>query len=246
MIQSKRGLLLAAVVTVMAGLVLTFPARIAYQWASPPDLALSGLHGTVWSGKADAAMAKGVYLEDLSWRIKPLKLFTGKAMYHVAATPVSGFVEADLGLGIGGTLTLENLAASLPLQLLAGPLNMRGLQGSASFQFERIALKGDLPVAADGSLEVRGLLAPRISREPIGGYRVEFFSEDDGIGASVEDTDGVVDIAGSLKINSDRAYRFIAQVIAKPDAPDRLKTQMQYLPPANDRGQQELRIEGNF
>ena len=68
----------------------------------------------------------------------------------------------------------------------------------------------------------------------------------DGIGASVEDTDGVVDIAGSLQINSDRSYRFIAQVVAKSEAPERLKTQMQYLPPANDRGQQELRIEGSL
>lgn len=246
MIQSKRGLLLVAVATVLAGLVLMFPARIAYQWVSPPELSLSGLHGTVWRGSAEAALAGGLYLEDLSWRIRPLRLLTGKAVYSISATPVSGFIEADVGLGLGGTLTFHDLAASLPLHLLAAPLKMRGLQGSASLQFERIAIKDGLPVGADGTLEVRNLLAPRVSREPIGGYRIEFFSEDDGIGASVEDTDGVVDIAGSLQINNDRSYRFIAQVVAKSEAPERLKTQMQYLPPANDRGQQELRIEGSL
>ncbi len=246
MIQSKRGLLLVAGVTVLAGLVMMFPARVAYHLAAPADVSLSGLHGTVWLGQADAGLARGAYLEDIRWRIKPLGLFTGKVLYRIEATPVSGFIESDLGVGIGGTLTLSDLRASVSLQAFSDALQVRGLRGNASLQFERIRVQDNLPVAADGFVEVRDLLVPRISREPIGGYRVEFFTQDDGISASVEDTDGVVDIAGSLQVNADRTYQFLAQVVAKPEAPQRLKTQMQYLPPANDRGQQELRIEGSL
>lgn len=246
MIQSKRGLLLVASITVLTGLLLMFPARVAYHWAAPAGLALSGLQGTVWAGQAEAASAQGAYLQDIRWRFKPLGLFTGKIVYRVEAAPSSGFIESDLGIGIGGTLMLSDLTASLPLQPLSDALQIRGLRGNASLQFERIRLRDNLPVAADGFLEVRDLLVPRISREPIGGYRIEFFSQEGGIGASVEDTDGVVDIAGSLQLNADRSYQFLAQVVAKPEAPDRLKTQMQYLPPANDRGQQELRIEGSL
>jgi len=246
LIQSKRGLLLVAGITVITGLVLMFPARVAYRWAAPVDLALSGLQGTVWYGQADAGLTRGAYLQDIRWRIKPLGFFTGKIVYHIEATPASGFIESDLGVGIGGALTLSDLKASLPLQPLSGALQMRGLRGNASLQFERIRLEGNLPVAADGFLEVRDLLVPRIARESIGGYRIEFFSQDGGIAASVEDTDGVVDIAGRLQVNADRSYQFLAQVVAKPEAPQRLKTQMQYLPPANDRGQQELRIEGSL
>jgi len=246
LIQSKRWLLLVGVITVVTGLALTFPARIAYRWFAPDELALSGIHGSVWNGKADAAAAAGIYVLELRWRIKPLQLLTGKAVYRIEASPASGFIEADVGVGLGGTIVLADLAAALPLNLFAQPLGMRGLQGNASLQFDRIEFQNDLPVEADGTLEVSSLLAPRIAREPIGGYRIEFFSQDDGIGASVEDTDGVVDIAGSLQINSDRSYQFIAQVVAKPQAPARLRTQMQYLPPANERGQQELRIEGSL
>lgn len=246
MIESKRGLLLVAVITVIAGLVLLFPARIAYRWFVPAELAMSGIQGTVWLGNADAALVRGFYLRDVQWRLKPLGLFTGKLAYRVEATPSSGFAETDIGIGLGGTLTLSDLAASLSLQQLSDSLNIRGLRGNASLQFERIVLQGNLPVSADGSVEVRGLLVPRIARDSIGGYRVDFFSQDSGIGASVEDTDGVIDIAGSLQFNDDGSYQFLAQVIAKPEAPERLKTQMQYLPPANDRGQQELRIEGSL
>ena len=68
--------------TIVVGMVITLPARVAYQWLSLPDVALSGLHGTVWKGKADAANVRGVYLEDLTWHIKPLQLFLGKAAYE--------------------------------------------------------------------------------------------------------------------------------------------------------------------
>ncbi|MGI9223330.1 MAG: type II secretion system protein N [Woeseiaceae bacterium] len=246
MIHSKRRLLLVAGITVITGLVLMFPSRIAYRWAAPTEVSLSGLSGTVWNGQAGAGLVKGVYLKDIGWRFKPLGLFTGKIVYRVEAAPASGFIESNLGVGIGGKLTVSDLKASLPLQPLSGALQIRGLRGNASLQFERIRLQDNLPVAADGILEVRDLLVPRIARDPIGGYRIEFFSQDDGIAASVEDTDGVVDIAGSLQVNADRSYQFLAQVAAKPEASQRLKTQMQYLPPANDRGQQELRIEGSL
>ena len=246
MIRSIRGLSIVAVITVLVALVISFPARVAYKWLGPSDVALSGLQGTVWSGKADAAMARGVYLRDLSWRFRPLRLFTGKAAYRIEGTPQSGFIEAELAIGFGGALAFSDLTASLPLAPLAGPLRITGLQGNASLQFERITIEQQVPVEADGALEVSGLLLPRITRAPIGGYRAEFFTQESGIGASIEDTDGAVDIAGSLQLNRDGSYQFLAQVIAKDGAPEGLRRQLQYLPPANDRGQQELRVEGSL
>ena len=246
MIRSARGLLLVAVVTLVIGLVVLFPARIAYRWIAPAPIAMTGLHGSVWSGGATAATVSGAYLQDLSWRFRPLRLFTGKVAYRVEATPVSGFMEGNIGFGIGGRVSISDLVASLPLQMFASSFNIRGLQGSASLQFEIIKLEDSLPVAANGTVEVSNLAAPAISRESIGGYRAEFFTQDGGIAASVEDTDGRVDIAGSLQVNEDRSYQFIAQLAAKPDAPADLRRQLQYLPPANDRGQQELRIEGSL
>lgn len=246
MIQSKRGLLLVAVFTAITGIIALFPARVAYHWASPEGIAISGIHGTVWRGSADAVGASGVYLGDIEWRIKPLRLFTAKAVFGIEASPGSGFIEGDLGVGLGGTVSVSNLVASLPLQMFEEALRIRGLRGSASLQFESIALLDALPVVADGTLQVSGLVAPRLTRESIGGYRAEFFTQESGISASVEDTDGVVDIAGSLQLSADGSYQFIAQLVAKPEAPEGLKKQLQYLPPANDRGQQELRIEGSL
>ena len=246
MIRSKRGLLLTAVLTVVVGLTILFPARIAYRWLSPDELAVSGITGTVWRGNARAAAANGVYLADVSWKFVPWRIFTGKLAYKIDASPVSGFVEGVAGFGVGGSIVVSDLAASLPLPMFADVLNIRGLAGVASLQFAKLKLRDGIPVAADGNLQVDNLVVPALSRESIGGYRAEFSTQRDGIAASVEDTDGVVDLAGSLKLSNDRSYTFLGQVIAKPETPATLQRQMQFLGSADARGQRELRLEGSL
>ena len=248
MIRSPRGLLLLAVLTLVVGLIVMLPARVAYQWLSPPQLALSGISGTAWRGAADAAETSGIVLRDISWSVRPLQLLTGRLVYKVNGAPVSGFIEGDVFVGIGRSFDLwsEGVRASLPLQAFAGVLNLPGLSGNSSLQFEQIELSDGKPVKLDGVLDIANLVAPRITRGSIGGYRVEFFSESDGVSASVEDTDGVIDIAGSLQLKSDGSYQLLAQIIAKASTPADLRRQIERLPPVDDRGRRELRIEGSL
>lgn len=246
MIQRNRSLTLLAVLTLVTAMVITFPARVAYQWASPPHVKLSGIQGTIWRGNAREFSTNGVYLRDLTWRMRPLQLFTGKAGYDISGSPVSGFFESEIALGLGGTLTLENLSASVPLQMFAAAANINGLSGGASLKFERLELESGRPTVMDGTVDVANLVVPALSSASIGGYRAEFFTQNNGIVASVEDTDGVIDLAGSLQLNADKSYAFLGQVVAKPNAPESLKRQIGYLPVANDRGQHELRLEGSY
>lgn len=244
MIKTKRGLLLVALLTLTVAIIVMLPARVAYRWAAPVGVAVSGMQGTAWRGHADAVSVNDIYIGDVSWQLKPLHLFTGQAKYHVQGAPVSGFVEADIGIGIGGKLIVSELAASLPLNLFAKSLNVSGLNGDASLQFERIEVVAGLPVAASGSVRVNGLVAPRLSRDSIGGFEAEFFTQNNGIAATIEDTDGVVDIAGSLQVLGDRSYQFLGKIAAKPGAPAGLKRQLEYLGSADERGLRELRLEG--
>ena len=244
--QTRSRLLTVGLVTFAAGLILFFPARVAYQWFAPESISLSGIGGSVWSGQAREAQAHGIYLRELSWHLKPASLLTGKLAYTIAARPTSGFVDASVGLGITGNVTITDLKASLSLQSLQQTVGMPGLRGKVNAQFERLKFADGLPVAANGVLEVADLVAPAVYRASIGGYRAEFFTQDSGVVASVEDTDGVVDLAGSLRIASDRSYQFIAQLAPKGNTPATLREQMRFLGSANERGQHELRLEGKL
>lgn len=242
----KRGLALIAIVTLIVGLIAMFPARVAYQWASSPLIAMGGIEGTVWSGSASQFSTNGVYFRDLRWRIRPLQLFTGKASYVISGTPVAGSFDAEISIGLGGTVTLRNVAAFIPLQMLESAANVPGLRGSASLQFERLELVGGRPAALDGSIDVANLVVPMLSRTSLGGYRADFFTQNNGIIASVEDTDGVLDLAGRLEVRLDGSYEFLGKVQAKSNTPESIANQMKYLPLVDDSGQRELRLEGSY
>lgn len=245
MIQRTRGLLMLTVLTVVVALIITFPARIAYRWMSPPLVQLSGIHGTVWNGGAREFATHGVYLRDLTWRMRPLQLFTGKASFDVTGSPAAGFFESELAIGLGNTVTLTNLSAAVPMQMFEEAANIAGLRGNASLQFERFELTAGRATAMNGIVDVADLVVPMLSSAPLGGYRAEFFTQDTGIVASIEDRDGVVDLAGSLQLNPDKSFAFLGQVIQKPNTPKSLANQLRYVP-ANDRGQHELRYEGQY
>ena len=246
MIRRKRGLFLVAGLTIVVGVVVLFPARVAYQLASPPHVAKGGFSGTVWHGRAREFSTNGVYLRDLEWRIRPLGLLSGKAVYTISGSSVRGFLNSDVSIGSGGRVALSNLQAALPLQMLEKAVGVAGLRGDASVRFERLVLEAGRPVAVDGIIDVSGLVVPLVGQSSLGGYRAEFFTQNNGIVASVEDTDGVVDLAGSLQINPDKTYSFVGQVVAKPNTPDALRQRLQYLPKTDRPGQHQLRLDGSY
>ncbi len=243
---TRRRLIIAGFLTLFAGLVILFPARVAYNWFAPPGIAMSRIDGTIWSGSAKHLSAGGVYATNVRWHSRPLHLLAGRLAFAVEGSLVSGFIESNLAFGFGGDIYLSELTGSLPVQLLEHATGVAGLQGILNIQFDRLHLSDGLPVAATGVAEVSGLLIPLVSQTPIGGFRAEFFTEQDGVVASIEDSNGIFDLAGSLRISSDRNYQFLGQVAAKPETPPQIREQMRFLGSPNERGQYELRLEGQL
>jgi general secretion pathway protein N len=244
--MTRARYVIIGTITLLVGLLVIFPARVAYHWVAPPGVALSGIDGSIWRGQASEGEVSGIYLRNVRWGMRPLALFRGQLGYAIEADAASGFAEGIATIGIGGSAALEDLSASLSLRDFQGIVGMPGLDGMVNLQFERLVFENGIPIAADGNLQVANLRAPLIYRSPIGGFSVEFFTQESGVMASVEDTDAIVDIAGSLSLSPDRTYQFLAQVAPKADTPADLKEQMRFLGTANERGQYELRLEGQL
>ncbi|MGI9273196.1 MAG: type II secretion system protein N [Woeseiaceae bacterium] len=244
--HKRSRLIVLGVVTFVVGVVLFFPARVAYRWFAPEEIKVSGISGSVWQGSASEALVSGVYLRDLDWRIHPLSLISGKLSYAIESQLASGFLEGDIGVSIMGKIVGSDINAALPLQAMQSALGVPGLQGSLSAEISDLEIDNGLPVAMDGVVNVSRLIVPLVQRESLGGFKAEFMTQDSGIVASVEDTDAVVDIAGSLQVGSDRSYQFIAQLSPKENTPAPVREQMKFLGSANERGQHELRLEGQL
>lgn len=243
---ARNRLIVACAVTLFAGLIILFPARIAYHWFAPPGIALGGIAGSVWHGTASQASIGGLYLGELRWRMRPLNLIRARASFDIDASPAGGVLDGIAAIGFGGDVYLANTRAALPLHAIAALVGVPGLRGTATADIKRLRLSDGLPIAADGNAEVRGLVLPLVSPQAIGGYRIEFFTQEDAVVASVEDTDGFVDIAGRLLLGRDRSYEFLGQLAPKPETPSPVVEQMRFLGSPNARGQYELRLEGTL
>ena len=243
---TRRRLIVVGLLTLAAGLVILFPARVAYNWFAPPGIVISGISGSIWSGAARRVSIGDFYVGNLTWRAHPHRLLLGQLAYAIQGRPAGGFIESNFAIGFGGSIYLNDLIGSAPIQLLEKVSGIRGLRGNASVKLERLTLSDGVPIAADGTLEVSDLTLPLVAATPIGGFRAEFFTQQDGVMASVEDTDGVVDLAGSFTLTRDRNYRFLGQLAAKPETPAQVRQQMVFLGTPNERGQYELRLEGQL
>ena len=244
MIRSRVGLISIGVITLILGLIVKFPARVAAHWLLPPEIAINGIEGSAWNGSAREASAGGIYVRDVKWNFNVMQMFTGALSYDIEATPVSGFFESRVSVGMGGAISMSELRAALPLSLFSEATGVHGLQGKASLTFDRLELLDGLAVVADGTIDIADLIVPIVGRDSLGGYEIEFFTQNNGVSASITDSDGVLDLAGSLQIRNDRSFEFLGLVVPKPETPTAIRQQLRFLPPANDQGQQELRLEG--
>ena len=166
--------------------------------------------------------------------------------YQIEGTPAAGFIDGQVSLNLKGAVTASDLRGSMSLRPFEQLFGIRGLNGTINWEFERLVIENGLPTGANGVFEVFNLIAPNIHRASIGGYRAEFFTQDTGVVASVEDTDGIIDVAGSLQLGPDGTYKFVAQLAPKNNTPANVRQQLQLLGSANERGQHELRLEGQL
>ncbi len=239
-------MILAGIATFVIGLIISFPARVAYQWFAPAELKLSGISGSIWHGNAAQGSAGGVYLTNVRWSFRPLALLTGKLEFATSSNPASGFFDADISLGLGGSVTLSDVAAAVTLATLADAFPLNGIEGDVSLQFEELVIKNGLPVEATGTLDIANLVSRYLSPAPLGDYRAEFQTADDGVLGSLEAISGVLELDGTIRLTEDRNYQIVGQVAAKPNAPPSITQQLQFLGTPDSQGMREFRVEGQL
>lgn len=246
MANGKR-LVAAGIAALIVGLVLTFPARVAYQWFAPGQIALSGISGSVWSGSAAQGSAAGIFLSDVTWRFRPFSLLRLQPGYAVTARLPSGFFETGISIGAGNSVRLDDLKAVVSLASLpASLLPVSGVEGDLNLQFSTLVLTEGTPTEIEGTVGISGLVLRALAPTALGDYRAQFQTEDGVIAGSVEDVSGVLDLDGNLMVDRDRAYSFVGQVAAGPAAPSAVVEQLRYLGSPDPQGRREFRFEGTL
>jgi general secretion pathway protein N len=238
--------LLTGIATLVIGLIITFPARVAYKWLASENLKLSDISGSIWHGNAKQGYATGIYLKNIKWNFQPLTLLAGKFKFLVSSNPTSGFLDANIEFSIDGRITMSDIAAAMPLSTLQDALPLGSIQGDLSLQLSHLVIKDSLPREATGILNIENLISPYFLPTPLGSFRAEFQTTNNDISASVESISDTLDLAGIITLTADRHYQFIGQMATKESAPLSITQQLQFMGAPNSHGQYEFRIEGQL
>lgn len=243
---SVTRLVILGTITFFAGLILLFPAQVANHFFAPQELQLTGVSGTIWRGRALAGDVAGLPLADVNWRFRPAALLGGGLGYAVSLSPADGFLEADIRVGAGGTVTLTDVDGRVSISALQDLVPAPGIEGTVRVDFERLRFDDSLPTVADGVIEIASLVVRGLSQSPLGDYRAELTSGDGAVTGSLQDLDAVLDIAGSVRIGADRSYLLTGLVAETPETPASVTSQLRFLGSPNERGQRQFRFEGRL
>ncbi|HZF31176.1 MAG TPA: type II secretion system protein N [Gammaproteobacteria bacterium] len=209
----------------LAFLLVSFPASTALRWFVPGEVKVSGVQGTLWSGRAAALSVGQIPLQDLRWRASPWPLFTGRLSADVEARLADGFLSAHVSASPSRVrLSDARFAASLPTLQTLFPLG--GTRGQATANLSMLELAGGWPTTVVGELRLAKLEVPPFVRNgaaqliPLGDYLVRFElpAGKQGVAATFNDTGGPLEVSGTLGLQPTRVYAIEAFITPRAEA----------------------------
>lgn len=252
--MKRRHLILLGLLVFLCTALLRAPAATVYAWLAPrfaaAPLRFEGLSGTLAQGRAAQLSVQGrPAVSGLGWTFQPLRLLLGRASFKLAS---GGGTDAALLDGTAylvpsGTLTLADFRLAAPLRTLfaAAGQPFVPVEGQAGSEIERIKLRANWPVSAQGTVTVRGL-AWKLGREPVplGDYEARFEDETAGIKATIRSLGGALEVAGEGRVGQDRSYELHLRMKPRPNAPPLVPNLVRSLGQPDNQGWYHLRRSG--
>jgi hypothetical protein len=232
-------------------MLINLPAAVLIAPLAKRGIQTSNTEGSIWHGQVGGLRVGVLNLGNAEWRLRFLPLFIGQLAADVKLTQPNGYAEARVSAALTGRLTLSNVSASMPVQSILGTGGLPGgWVGTAQVKFSELVLKGGWPIAAHGTLDMIDLTGPAQQASNIGAYRLQFPAANataDALTGSLTSLESAaIDVAGTLKFNSDRSYQLDAQVAARANTPPNIAQGMQILGAPDARGRRPFSVSGTL
>lgn len=237
----------------IAFLVSMFPAEAAYRWFAPDELRMTGVSGTLWSGRAALASAADLPLRDLRWQLDALPLLIGQARARFQARLADGVAEAYVRASPGGVV-LHDVRLATSLAALAPVVPIGDVRGRLGVRLDRIEIENQRPTVVVGQADIAELTVPTFipggRGEPIGlGDYALRFEDTNGAGilARFNDTNGPLAVEGTLTLDPEGRYLLEARAAPRPNAPRELVQALELMggPPGPD-GKRPFELSGSL
>lgn len=206
-------------------MIALLPAPLVYKWLVPDSIELSGVQGSLWSGKAATGFLGNIEAQNIHWKLMPLDLFTGHITGKVNMLLSGGFVDTKVSVTFND-LIFRELQAAFDLQILEGFIPIGIAEGTVLAQIEHLVIERGSPTNITGELRLMELMvAPFV---PIGDVLISIgsfqltFLGNSKLAGTIEYIDGPLETSGTIELKPGRVYDIEMFVKALPDASEQL------------------------
>ncbi|HSE11504.1 MAG TPA: type II secretion system protein N [Rudaea sp.] len=247
--KALRRIVLAAIVLVAAFAVAawTCPADLAYRYFGDrlAPVALRGLSGTVWQGRADAVDLFRQNLGALEWRLQPAALLRGEAIAQFSLVGDGLGATGTIARAGDGQISFQDAVVRMPARIAAPVLATPALEllGTIEIDVTRARLRNAWLEDATGLAYWRDAAVAGAAQARLSDLQVTFASAADGrISGAIRDLGGPLRAQGTFSASLGR-YDARVQLAARDNDP-RVAEALQYVGQPQPDGSRLFEIEG--
>jgi general secretion pathway protein N len=215
----------------------------------PAGIALDGVSGTVWSGRARTAAVEGRVLGALHWSCRPWRLVLLEWSCRIGLRPAGGEVAGEFSGDFSGNLTGRGIRGTAPISSFEGIATPRGWTGNLELDLDALAVESGRPESASGRLLLRSLRAPGASGERLGDFELVVGEGSVGgatLNGRLRDLGGPLRVRGAIELFADGRYLLRGDAAPGPGAGPAIFDTLGFLGPPDGQGRRPFTIEGTL
>jgi general secretion pathway protein N len=238
----------------LVGLIVKFPASIAAVLVTRmnPGVAIAAAEGSIWEGHFAKVTVAGRTLDSVNWDLHALDLLLLRIAADTEMSLADDRLQATIRTRSGGNVDIRNLRGTLDLKQLEALRLMpeRVAQGELLLDITSLVLHDNVPVEADGRIQLSGLRSPLLSGAQLGDFTGSLSTADSGIELVFRDTPGQADapleLQGNAILSGDGSYHTQGSIRPTPNTPENLRNGMQFLGQADASGRYRFSFNGRL
>ncbi len=247
--MSRRARIVAAGVVAFLGFLVAMVPASQLSSRLPPGIVMTGVGGTIWSGRASNLQLQGRSLGALRWFCRPWRLLLLEWSCQVTFSPAGGEVSADLTGDFGGQVEARGIRGQVPVSAFEGIATPIGWTGVLELDVEQLRIASAKPQEAAGTLFVRSLKAPGPGGQLLGDFELvvgEGAVGTDTLTGRLRDLGGPLRVRGTIELKRDGSYMMSGEAAPGPGAGPAIFDTLAFLGPPDNLGRRPFTIEGSL
>lgn len=234
-------------------LFITLPANTVYAYwkeylADEIPVTLTGLEGSIWSGRANSATLFEQKVQPLEWSFHPLSLLLGKLEVQWTLSVPDGQANGTSGMSLFNGFFLEDVDAQLPAKVIGSFANVEALNpaGTVIINMRDFASDGQNITRANGTISWRNAAVTLFQPMELGNYEVEISQDGDIINGVLKDKGGPIEANGQLSLTVEGDYEFNGVLAVRDTGRQDLRQGLQSLGKPDRDGKIKIFRKGNL